>query len=109
MCGKQASVPNCTPVIIFDARAVKQLAGSGSVYVCLSRDVCVSSSSSDDDLPKFKCLERTIEENLAFAKRGNRALLLLTVGIQCVHRISTDHLCRVLRGFTWIIKQREIY
>ena len=66
MCGKQASVPNCTPGFIFDARAIKQLAGSGSVYVRLTRDVCVSScSSSDEDLPKFDFLHKTAEENLA--------------------------------------------
>jgi hypothetical protein len=70
MCGKQASVPNCTPGFIFNARAVKQLAGSGSVYVRLTRDVCVSScSSSDEDLPKIECLQKTVEENLAFGKR----------------------------------------
>ena len=70
MCGKQASVPNCTPGFIFDARAIKQLADSGSVYVRLTRDVCVSScSSSDEDLPKFDCFQKRAEENLAFCKR----------------------------------------
>ena len=31
MCGKQACTPNCMSTFIFDACAVKQLAGSGSV------------------------------------------------------------------------------
>ena len=56
MCGKQASVPNCTLGFIFDAKVVKQLVGSGSVYVRLTWDVCLSSSSSDEGLPEFKCL-----------------------------------------------------
>ena len=44
---------------MFDARAVKQLAGSGSVYVRLTKELCqsvtVTDSSSEDDitLPSF--------------------------------------------------------
>ena len=53
MNGKHASLPNHKPGFAFTANAVKKLAGGGSVYVRLTRNLAVSSSSDSDlcDLP----------------------------------------------------------
>ena len=58
MCGKQASTPNCTHSFVFNACVVKQLAGSGSVYVHLMNEIhhsvtVTDNSSEEDDLPSF--------------------------------------------------------
>ena len=57
MNGKQAGIPKCKSGFEWDGRAVKELAGSGCIYVRLNKDVgCfeISNSSSDsDDLPPF--------------------------------------------------------
>ena len=55
MSGKLASVPNCKQGYKFTGKAVKNLAGSGCVYVRLTLDLVsffLSSDSSDNDLPK---------------------------------------------------------
>ena len=51
--GKQASVPQCKNGFKWDGHAVKELAGSGSVYVRLIEDSVYP--QSDDDLPPGPC------------------------------------------------------
>ena len=58
MSGKQASVPQCKNGFKWDGRAVKELAGSGSVYVRWIKDSVYP--QSDDDLPPWPC---TISSN----------------------------------------------
>ena len=57
-CGKQASVPQCKNGFKWNGRAVKELAGSGSVYVRLIKDSV--QSQNYDDLPPGPC---TISSN----------------------------------------------
>ena len=56
MCGKQASVPQCKETFEWNGRAVKELAGTGCVYIRLINDIAFASdvnydrdSSSDSD------------------------------------------------------------
>ena len=49
LAGKQASVPSCKEGFEWNGRAVKELAGSGAVYIRLPS----SDSSSDDELVQF--------------------------------------------------------
>lgn len=49
MNGKQASIPKCKVGFLWDGRAVKELAGSGCLYVRLTSNVGGSSESSSDD------------------------------------------------------------
>ena len=52
MSGKQARVPQCKAGFEWGGRALKELAGSGCVYVRLTKDVGdVSGASSDDEFP----------------------------------------------------------
>lgn len=57
MSGKQASVPHCKEGFQWNGRALKELAGSGSVYVRLlkefetEKDLCSDESSDDSELP----------------------------------------------------------
>lgn len=55
MAGKQASIPRCKPGFEWNGRAVKELAGSGAVYICLKRfpGSTSSNSSSDDELVSY--------------------------------------------------------
>ena len=56
MSGKQASVPKCKQGFVWDGRAVKELAGSGCLYVRFVTDVgplLTSTSGDDSDLPQF--------------------------------------------------------
>ena len=54
MCGKQASVAYCKEGFHWDGRAVKELSGSGGVYVRLTKSTGTSTetSSSDEELPE---------------------------------------------------------
>ena len=56
MNGKHGAIPQCKKGFKWNGRAVKELAGSGSVYVSLIKD-CVQSHSDDDDdwLPPGPC------------------------------------------------------
>ena len=47
--GKQASIPRCKHGFEWNGRAVKELAGSGVVYICLTKSPYISSSSSSDE------------------------------------------------------------
>lgn len=49
MSGKQASVPRCKQGFEWNGRAVKELAGSGAVYIRLAKSPYSSSSSSSSD------------------------------------------------------------
>ncbi len=48
MCGKQGTIPQCKEGFEWNDRSVKELAGSGSVYVRLLRNFEVVSSGTDD-------------------------------------------------------------
>ena len=55
MNGKQASVPKCKTGFEWNGRAVKELAGSGCLYVRFTKFVGdMSSNDSDSDLPQIK-------------------------------------------------------
>ncbi len=59
MNGKQASVPNYKHGYQFTGRAIKNLAGTGCVYVRLTMDfIVLSSDGSDSDLPKVNVTNR---------------------------------------------------
>ena len=61
MNGKQASIPNCKAGFRWDGRAVKELAGSGCLYVRFTCDVggpSDSSSSEERKLPKISVTGR---------------------------------------------------
>ena len=49
MSGKQASVPQCKTGFSWDGRAVRELAGSGCLYVRLTSDIGFFPSGSDDE------------------------------------------------------------
>lgn len=54
MSGKQARVPQCKAGFEWGSRAIKELAGSGCVYIRLIQDVGdISGASSSDDFPEF--------------------------------------------------------
>lgn len=54
LAGKQASVPSCKEGFEWNGRAVKELAGSGAVYIRLTKPPCtLSDSSSDDELVSY--------------------------------------------------------
>ena len=50
MSGKQARVPQCKAGFEWEGRTVKELAGSGCVYVRLTKDIAYDKSSSSDEL-----------------------------------------------------------
>ena len=50
MSGKQASVPRCKTGFSWDGRAVRELAGSGCLYVRLTSDIGILPSGSEDDI-----------------------------------------------------------
>ena len=49
MSGKQASVPQCKTGFSWDGRAVRELAGSGCLYVRLTSDIGIFPSDSEDE------------------------------------------------------------
>jgi hypothetical protein len=55
MCGKQATIPRCKVGFEWKGRAVKELAGSGCLYVRLTRDVgleyAAATSDEEDEFP----------------------------------------------------------
>ena len=54
LAGKQASVPSCKEGFEWNGRAVKELAGSGAVYIRLTKNPCtLTDSSSDDELVSY--------------------------------------------------------
>ena len=57
MNGKHGAIPQCKKGFKWNGRAVKELAGSGSVYVRLKKDCAQSHSDDDDDdlLPPGPC------------------------------------------------------
>ena len=66
MNGKQASIPKCKVGFLWDGRAVKELAGSGCLYVRLTSNVGVSSESSSSDesqLPNISVTRRRNDED----------------------------------------------
>ena len=80
MSGKQASVPQCKEGFEWDGRSVKELAGSGCVYVRLTKSlpITVSSSSDSDDFPQVSVKrEDTNNETrvLANAETGSSSSL----------------------------------
>lgn len=48
MSGKQASIPNVKPGMAFNCKALKKLAGSGNVYVRMTRDMIIESGSETE-------------------------------------------------------------
>ena len=72
MSGKHASVPNVKAGLKFTGKAVKNLAGSGCVYVRMTSDLftTVISSDSSDDLPKIS-LQHVKKEKNASENEGN--------------------------------------
>ena len=50
MCGKNASVPNLKPGTTFNCKTVKKLAGSGAVYIRMTKDFEGIGSSEDSDV-----------------------------------------------------------
>lgn len=52
-------------------------------------------SSSDEDLPKFECLQKPVEKNLLFNKRGNMASSGTSKGRDPVRAYNLDRLPRV--------------
>ena len=59
LAGKQASVPSCKEGFEWNGRAVKELAGSGAVYIRLTKPSCISSDSSSSDSELVSYLEST--------------------------------------------------
>ena len=65
MNGKQASIPNCKAGFLWDGRAVKELAGSGCLYVRFTSDIGESDDSSSSDerkLPKISVKSNTSDD-----------------------------------------------
>ena len=54
MNGKHAAIPQCKNEFKWNGRSVKELAGSGSIYIRLIKD-CAHSHSDDDFLPSGQC------------------------------------------------------
>jgi len=52
MSGKQASVAFSKEGFHWDGRAVKELSGSGGIYVRLTKNISAETSSSDEELPE---------------------------------------------------------
>lgn len=50
MSGKQAPVPQCKTGFYWDGRAVRELAGSGCLYIRLTSDIGTLPSGSEDDI-----------------------------------------------------------
>jgi len=94
MSGKQASVPRCKQGFEWNGRAVKELAGSGAVYIRLVKSPysSSSSSSSDDELIPYlesasslsttttsdKCSRQQVPPS-AVPHRASRAVVAPTV------------------------------
>ena len=69
MNGKQASIPNCKAGFIWDGRAVKELAGSGCLYVRFTSDVGCSSDSSSSEERKLP--------NISVTRHGDDDVLIV--------------------------------
>ena len=52
MSGKQASVAFSKEGFQWDGRAVKELSGTGGIYVRLTKNISIDTSSSDEELPE---------------------------------------------------------
>ena len=59
LAGNQASIPSCKEGFEWNGKAVKELAGSGAVYIRLTKPSCISSDSSSSDGKLVSYLEST--------------------------------------------------
>ncbi|XP_065887912.1 uncharacterized protein [Dysidea avara] len=98
MCGKQASVVYCKEGFHWDGRAVKELSGSGGVYVRLTKNISTETSSSDEELPEgpFQCYHTSSSNNQSHGSRSNISRLVTCSSPSCGEDLS--HSVEIIGG-----------